>query len=111
MPTIKSKRVWTIECVQKIGDILYPRIFPYMTKAEQKKNFDALSLDPSFSCVVQTVGEMSFPVPTRAERRAEVAAAVEQLRVERNARRRSRREDEAHSIRLRAGHPYAGRYG
>lgn len=99
MPVEKIKNVWTIECVQTIGEKNYPRIFVYMTKAERGKHLGALKDDPSFSCVHGFVHQMLFPVPTRAERRDQRALVEDARRQARNlARRRARAEQEERDL-------------
>lgn len=90
MPVEKIKKVWTIECVQTVGEKNYPRIFAYMTKAERKKHLDALKDDPSFSCVHGFVHQILFPTPTRAERRVQRELEASARRQARTLARRAR---------------------
>lgn len=75
-------------CLHKIGDTWHPRAFLYMTKGERKKNYDVLQQDESFLYFTQHQGEMTFPVPTRAERRRELEQERASLLAARNERRR-----------------------
>ena len=72
MPTIKTRTVYVIKCVQKVGGDYYPRVFAYKTAAERLKNFPTVNF--SYEHAEFDRIKIRVPVPTRREIIAEERA-------------------------------------
>lgn len=93
MPVPKPRVVFWIECVQEIGGKYYPRMYPFMTRAEADKASNTICADLSYSCVNLYKGKMDFPAPTRTGIRVAEALRRRMLRMERTRRDIERQHD------------------